>query len=945
MSRKVYDPYKKEYVDIDITLAQASNTKITSIKDLETFDEANSSLSNTDYSNKTIQNLVKAYNQLEIGYVKKIEAYCWFYNTGENVGLDDYKRKYFRYKMNTGREAHYYRCEMAKINIDKLSISSEKLTNLYNELLEYSRGYSTKQLDLFSDIKMDLKTFLGDVELSKAKNRKDSYVNYNDLSIAKEKINALYNEIDKFSISNLKNNIINKASDVKFRVNTDIELVGDTSYGYDLVDTEQRKFAESAIDYAPLRSHSSCAEFVIPSTSQMITYIQSKFPKIKFEGKKLIYGMNNIFGNKGIIVSLGKKVDGLKENLKSLKKKINGICEAYNKLENSAKNKFEGNKTHKKYSKTEIAVKYSGLVGKLKDAGYSKQEANKYAKKYLSKILKKTNSKVTSAEVLSIYKKYKNKKKISGNLNSKEGKDTKRTKKNTARKSSSKSSSTTTAMAATGATVAATKVKKSAKSSSTKDTKKTSKKTKTKVKQGVLTTVPTLATLKAMKKQLKSNTTIKLSNIKTEANNKIVAIEGKAEDQKRLAEIEKNNTIKQINENAASKIGAIDANDSEANTKIENIQKEAEEEIEKTNTAYENKVNEIEEKKNKDIAQVNSDKNNATKDVEEKSNKELKEINDDIEKAKKTKSSKKSTTTKVSSEATEKKTESKEYNSTVNDSSVETSEQAANDSSTKLDEAVNTKQEEITSAEQAKIDAADSVTDNSSSDSSANVAQPETSSTPEQTTSASVDDIDTDTSSSDTGYSSSSNYDASSYNNNSSSTDYSTVDETKQSNVNSSNTGVDQSTLHTDSTTKSTFDIKKDTTSSSTASSNKDIDDISSISSTKSTSSKKSSGLGAAVPIGLGIAATGAAAVAGVRYVKNKKLNEDYDENYDDENNDVYEDEVPSDSAYMADDYLGPEGSSYTEVPDDNEYTDTEALEEEAGVSDFSEDAALNELN
>lgn len=604
------------------------------------------------------------------------------------------------------------------------------------------------------------------------------------------------------------------------------------------------------------------------------------------------------------------------------------IYDAYKAFEKSAKNKFEGNKTGKKYSKTEIAKKYAALVSAA---------GAKNAKKYLSKILKKTNSKVTSAEVLSIYKKYKNEKKISGNLNSKEEKDTKRTK-----KSSSKSSSTTTAMAATGATVAATKVKKSAKSSSTKDTKKTSKKTKTKVKQGVLTTVPTLATLKAMKKQLKSNTTIKLSNIKTEANNKIVAIEGKAEDQKKLAEIEKNNTIKQINENAASKIGAIDANDSEANTKIENIQKEAEEEIEKTNTAYENKVNEIEEKKNKDIAQVNSDKNNATKDVEEKSNKELKEINDDIEKAKKTKSSKKSTTTKVSSEATEKKTESKEYKSTVNDSSVETSEQAANDSSTKLDEAVNTKQEEITSAEQAKIDAADSVTDNSSSDSSANVAQPETSSTPEQTTSASVDDIDT--SSSDTGYSSSSNYDASSYNNNSSSTDYSTVDETKQSNVNSSNTGVDQSTLHTDSTTKSTFDIKKDTTSS-ISSSNKDIDDISSISSTKSTSSKKSSGLGAAVPIGLGIAATGAAAVAGVRYVKNKKLNEDYDENYDDENNDVYNDEVPSDSAYMADDYLGPEGSSYTEVPDDNEYTDAEALEEEAGVSDFSEDAALNELN
>lgn len=641
-----------------------------------------------------------------------------------------------------------------------------------------------------------------------------------------------------------------------------------------------------------------------------------------------------------IVNKYNKSIDVLYQGMFSEKIKITKIYDAYKNLEKSSKNKFKGNKTGKKYSKTEIAKKYAALVSAA---------GTKNAKKYLSRILKKTNSKVTSAEVLSIYKKYKNKKKISGNLNSKEEKDTKRTK-TTARKTSSKSSSgATAAMAATGGTVAATKVKKTTK----KATKTNSKKIKSSVKNGVLTTVPSLASLKAMKKQLQNNTTVKISNIKTEANNRIADIEGKAEDEKKLAEIEKNNTIKQINEDAASKINAIDPNDSEASTKIENIQTEAENAIKNADEKFENRVNEIETKKNQDVSQIENSRENDIKSVEEKSNKEIEEINGDIEKAKKTKSSKKSvqTTAKTSSKATETKAETKEYKSNVSDNDVETSGTAADDSSTKVDEAVSNKQDEITAAEQAKENTSSAVVDDSSSDSSANVAQPETTtSTPEQSTSTSVE---TDTSSNNTNYSTSGASTSSNYNNSYdadesySAGDYNTIEQQKQADINSSNTGVDQSTLKSDSTTKSTFDIKKDTTSStsSSTSSNKDIDDISSISSTKSTSSKKSSGLGAAVPIGLGIAATGAAAVAGVRYVKNKKLNEDYDENYDDENNDVYNDEVPSDSAYMADDYLGPEGSSYTEVPDDNEYTDAEALEEEAGVSDFSEDAALNELN
>ena len=110
---------------------------------------------------------------------------------------------------------------------------------------------------------------------------------------------------------------------------------------------------------------------------------------------------------------------------------------------------------------------------------------------------------------------------------------------------------------------------------------------------------------------------------------------------------------------------------------------------------------------------------------------------------------------------------------------------------------------------------------------------------------------------------------------------------------------------------------------------------------------KKSSGLGAAVPIGLGTIATGAAAVAGVRYVKNRhNTQEEYDENYDDENNDLNEDgeyvdaaQYDDGSSYMDDDYLGPVEDS---VSTEEEYVDPEDLED---IESFSEDSVLEDLN
>ena len=121
--------------------------------------------------------------------------------------------------------------------------------------------------------------------------------------------------------------------------------------------------------------------------------------------------------------------------------------------------------------------------------------------------------------------------------------------------------------------------------------------------------------------------------------------------------------------------------------------------------------------------------------------------------------------------------------------------------------------------------------------------------------------------------------------------------------------------------------------------------------------SKKSSGMGAAVPIGLGAIAAGAAAVAGVRYVKNRhEGQEEYDEDYDDEDNKLddgnnqYVDsaQYSNENDYTSDDYLGPAGSTYTDVDNndvEDNYVDPEELETDSDDSDFSNDKVLEQLN
>ena len=125
----------------------------------------------------------------------------------------------------------------------------------------------------------------------------------------------------------------------------------------------------------------------------------------------------------------------------------------------------------------------------------------------------------------------------------------------------------------------------------------------------------------------------------------------------------------------------------------------------------------------------------------------------------------------------------------------------------------------------------------------------------------------------------------------------------------------------------------------------------------KSTSSSKS-GLGVAVPLGLGVVATGAAAVAGARYIKNKKDSSYEDENYDDEDNNLDEDSSYTDTSsdyssddYMNDNYLGPAGSSYIDTNLDETSDSSDAVDNYIDSEEFEndtndeEDLVLKDLN
>lgn len=888
-----------------------------------------------DFSDATIQELIEAYNNMELGYVEKIETYCWFYNTGEVAGKDDKVEggsyEYYRYKLNTGKDAHYYRGSVSEIKIDKLSLDSKKISSLYNDLLTYSKGYSTKNFDLYNYIREELISFLGDINLKSIKKSKNSYLKYDDLKKANETINSLYNEIDKFSSSGLKSNIISRAQDIKFRINTDIEWVADTSYGYDVVDTEQKKVAKEAV-IAAFTYNTSWAEFVIPSTSQMISFIQNRFPKVKFDNKKLIIGMDYAFGDKGVVKCLGNKVDRLKDELGKLKNKINNIYDAYESLEKSAKDKFEGKKTHKKYSKTEIAKKYATLVSVA---------GPKAAKKYLEKILKDTKSKVTKKQVLSLYKKYKKDGKVSGTLfkKKKETKDDKKHQNNKEPKGNGGSSgnggsgnsggSGGGALAATGAKVAKTKKKKS---KSKKKNKVTAGNT-----IGVMSAAKMAAYERDMNKKfgtidkIKAGTTNKIEQAKLDLNTKISQINSDRDANIANIESERDSNIADLYEQASNEINSIDPTDSDAKEQIASIKSDLENNINQVNEDANAQIEEVKANAEQQIAEANEEASTEIENIQKGSDKEINTIMEngldnetttgqDLETAADTAPTAKEVDQTNINDANgnkEQSASSLEKSRTEYNNNVSAKEQEINNPSSNQTEIESTGSEESSSSEETMVYQQES--NNSSSDESSNY----------------------------------SNYSSNEYNESNNSSTASSdpgdvyVDEPETEIVETP--AVPEEELGAETTVVPDNPNNEELTETGTevGNSNSEIIDV----------PKKENKSNVAIPIGLGVAAAGAAAVAGVRFVKNRKQNDESEESYDDENNNLDDYESGSDdSEYMKDDYLGPSGSMYTdtdfeddelsEVPDDTKYNDAAHLEEqiEDDSDAFTEDEILNDL-
>lgn len=566
------------------------------------------------------------------------------------------------------------------------------------------------------------------------------------------------------------------------------------------------------------------------------------------------------------------------------------IGEAYKDLEKSAKNEFTS-KNGQKYSKTQIAKKYGALVAATGSA--------KVAKKYLSKILNKTKSNLTTDKVTSIYKEWKkNKKKGSGGASAKSASSSNGTK-----NAKSKVRSTGGAIA-TGAVVASAGKKKSSKKKSKKE-------------KGVLVGASVLA---ATKKGIKNE----IKEVKSTAQKKIENAKILATDEKRKLEIEKNEKIAQINKKAAEEINQIDINDPNAQEKIDAIKAKAEKEVDQINEKYKQDIEKIDQNLASEIKEIESQRD---QDVAEL-NKQMKELSKDKKKE------------GVISELLSSKSKAAgvaAVAATTTEKEVSVSNQQMNDATVELSDAYVGKSYHIeNNGNQESINQNPSIPDGNievdNSNASAKVEIEESVASPIEPPKEEVNVSENVTPS---------------YSSNESSTNHpgDVVEKVEGENQatggigeESKDTGIDQSNISNDidESLKDPSSIEDD-----------DIVSITSSDKNKVEKKKSGTGLGMAIPIGLGVAATGAAAVAGVRYVKNKRQNEDMDLEYDDENNNIEDDnqDLPSDSAYMRDDYLGPEGSSYQEVPDENSYTDTEYLEEEAGTHSFFKDQALDDLN
>lgn len=642
----------------------------------------------------------------------------------------------------------------------------------------------------------------------------------------------------------------------------------------------------------------------------LLQYNEDNIEKIRTFIKNGINEYNSLVE---FVQKYNKRIDDLKLALDTEYKNIIMIYDAYNSLEKSAKNEFKGNKSHKKYSKTEIAKKYGKLVTSLKKSGYKKEEAKKYAKKYLSQILKNTKAGkvVSSATVLSVYKQYKKNNKISGSI---------KTKTKSTNTSSGNSKGTQKVASAKAVTPSSKANSGSSKTKTTSKNKKTSKKSKN--KSGAITTAGTGVLSAAMYKKIEKATNDKfklkdkvassaearINRINENLPKEISNLEAERDIKIETYKQSQNEKIIEVYDQAQSRIDSIDDDDPTAKEQIAQIKEQTEQKVAAINQETEEAVANIQAEYQSKIENVQKQAETSINNI----NEEAQKVTDQLMEGA-TKETRGAATQFTELKPAEGVEVIDQEELTMVREQTNTSIADINQSRADMENAVSTKLEQIGNE---SVNEGSNVNNNTQTV----VGIEETPQAPpveeERVISASPP----------------------------SQNSYSSNNETPiiKENVSTTPPSVPEATKP--------VEVPKAPETSNSIKQNKTITTPKKVTPSKvepstPSTSKKSGGTNIAVPIGLGITAAGAAAVAGVRYVKNKKMNEEIDDSYDDENNQLEEYESIPSGSYMSDDYLGPEGTTYTDIPDDNSYTDTEQLEQELSDDNFESDDVLDELS
>ena len=602
--------------------------------------------------------------------------------------------------------------------------------------------------------------------------------------------------------------------------------------------------------------------------------------------------------DKVVSLEYEQAMDIIKE-LDSIKKELLSNITILKKKAKKVKDKYAAlEKTIEKEFKGKDGKKYN--KNKIADTyhslvlKYGKEKADKLMKKYL----KKTGSKITLSKVHSLYKKkYIEGKLLKGNVKF-DGKN-KKPEINSGSGGSDTSASTGSTVV-TATSIAATGKPLVVNASIKKE-------------------------LKQIKKGLQEAKKVEIENINKMGQNEIDQINEKAAVDKANLEIEKNRLKADINEEAIKEINAISETDADASNKINEIVDKRDKALALVDQNYETEVNRIDVQKEEQIKAVNDSVNAKVNEINEFYDKKINTVNEAMK------------SDKIGKGAMKKLSEPIVVASKVEDSKPNTTSQdrmkVLAEDITKSQETYTASNNDFKNAVEAKQNAIDNAAVGTPVD-----EQPVQEPTPQpepQPQPVQEPEPSTPTASSSSNYSS---------DNNSGYSEPTTSTETSKStsDVTNAHPSVPKS-VGSDT-------IKKDTINT------KIIDDnTNKVITPTPKSTEKSSGGSGVIPAVLGVGAAGAAAVAGVRYVKNKRDNSYEDEEYDDENNASVYGET-SDDYNDGNDYLGPAGSEYTDtssyeaepseniVPDENSYVDPSALSDEEEIENFEDDEVMKGL-